>query len=65
MLAPSAIAALAVVLSQILRLAGVNVVNEDVTTTLATLIAVIGGLVVYFRQVKSGASTIYGTRPKK
>ena len=65
MVAPSYIAAAVVVLSQLLPLIGVNVGGEELTTTINTLIAIAGGLVVLWRQIASGRSTIVGGRPRE
>lgn len=62
MFAPSYIASVIVVVSQLLPLIGINVAGEDLTTTVNTIIAIAGGLVVLYRQLSTGRSTVYGTR---
>lgn len=64
-MAPSYIVSAAAVLSQLLPLIGVSVGTEALTTTLQTLIAIGAGLLVMYRQVTNGRSTLGGMRPQK
>ena len=62
-LAPSAVAALAVILTNLLALLGIEIGSDQMTTTIATAIAIVGGIVVWLRQMKTGRSTPLGKRP--
>ena len=62
--APTYVSAIVLILSNVLTYFGINVGSEALTTTLNTLITVGFGLFIMYRQVKTGASTIAGTKPK-
>lgn len=62
--APSAVAAIAIVASQVLKFLGIEIGDEALTTTITTIIAVVGGLIVYMRQLSTKRSTALGGRPK-
>ena len=62
-LAPSYISAIVLILSQILPLIGINLVAEDLNTTIQSLIALATGLIVAYRQFTTGKSTLFGMRP--
>lgn len=64
MLAPSYISAVVAVLVNVLALLGVQVGSEELTTTITTLITVVSGIVIMYRQVTEGRSTLGGTKPK-
>lgn len=63
MLAPSYIVSVIAVVAQVLPLLGINVVAEDLQTTVNTIIAISAGLVVIYRQLSTGRSTIVGGKP--
>jgi hypothetical protein len=52
------------VLVQALAYFGVVVGSEELTTTITTLVTVVSGLVVMYRQYSTGRSTLGGLRPK-
>ena len=62
--APTFVSAIVLILSNVLTYIGIEIGSEALTTTLNTLITVGVGLFVMFRQVKTGRSTVAGTRPK-
>ena len=64
-MAPSYIAGIIVVLVQVLRFFGIEVGSEALTTTVETLVTVGAGLLVMYRQVTTGRSTVAGIRPAK
>lgn len=64
MFAPSYIAMAVSVLVQVLAAFGVHVGSEELTTTITTLVTIGTGLFVMYRQIKTGKSTIGGTRPE-
>ena len=64
MFAPSYIAATVSVLVQVLAFLGITVGSEELTTTITTLVTIGSALYIMFRQVKTGKSTIGGTRPE-
>lgn len=63
-IAPSYIAGVVVVLVQVLSFLGINIGSEALTTTLETLLTVGAGLVILYRQLTEGRSTLAGTKPK-
>lgn len=63
-IAPSYIAAFVAVVVNVLALSGVTVGTEDLTTTVQTLITICSGLVVMYRQITEGRSTLGGTKPE-
>ena len=63
-MAPSYIAAVVAIAVQVLAFLGINVGSEELTTTMTTLITVVAGLVVVYRQLTEGRSTIMGAKPK-
>lgn len=63
MFAPSYIAMIVSVLVQVLAQFGVTIGSEELTTTITTLVTIGTALFVMFRQIKTGKSTIGGTRP--
>lgn len=64
MLAPSYISAVVAVLVNVLALAGVQVGSEELTTTITTILTVISGLVIMYRQITEGRSTFGGRKPR-
>lgn len=54
--------ALAMLLANVLPMVGVTVGNEDLTTTLVTIVNVIGPLYIWFRGWYTGHFTFGGTR---
>ena len=62
--APTYVSAIVLILSNVFTYLGIEIGSEELTTTLNTLITVGIGLFVMYRQVKTGASTIAGTKPK-
>lgn len=64
MFAPSYLAMVVTVLVQALAYFGVVVGSEELTTTITTLVTVVSGLVVMYRQYSTGRSTLGGLRPK-
>ena len=62
-MAPSYVAGASVVISQVLPLLGIQVAGPDLTTTINTIIAIIAGVVVAYRQWQKGRSTLLGARP--
>lgn len=62
-MAPSYIAGVVVVVTQLLPFLGIHIAGADLTTTINTIVAIIGGLVVLYRQFATGRSTLAGTRP--
>lgn len=63
-MAPSYISAVVLILSQVLPWAGIRVDSEALMTTVQTLIAIGVGLIVVYRQLANGRSTLVGTRPQ-
>lgn len=63
-IAPTYIAGIVVLLVQILGFLGIEVGSEALTTTLETLFTVGAGLVIIYRQLTEGRSTLAGTKPK-
>lgn len=63
-MAPSYLASFILVLSQVLPFVGINVGSDALTTTIQTLVAIGAGIYVMYRQVKTGKSTVMGTRPE-
>ena len=63
-LAPSYLAGIVVVLVQVLNFLGIEIGTEALTTTLSTLLTVGAGLVVLYRQLTQGRSTLAGTKPE-
>lgn len=63
-MAPSYISAVVLFLSQVLPILGVSVGSDALTTTLQTVIAIVVGVIVALRQISSGRSTWFGTRPQ-
>jgi uncharacterized membrane protein len=55
-------AAVVVVLSQVLPLFGINVGSEALTTTIATILTVVGGLWVIVRRLQNGDIDAFGRR---
>lgn len=62
MFAPTYIAAAVAVAVNLLKMAGIEVGSEELTTTVTTIITVVSGLVIMFRQLASGRSTLGGLR---
>ena len=62
-MAPTFLTAVVVLVSQVLPLVGIHIAGADLTTTVNTVIAIVGGLIILYRQWSSGRSTLAGTRP--
>ena len=60
--APSYLAAVIAVLANVLPLIGITVGTEDLTTTAQTLITIVSGLFVMYRQIVTGRSDALGRR---
>ena len=48
----------------LLQVAGIQVAQADLQTTVTTLVVICTGLFTLYRQVTTGRSTLSGTRPK-
>lgn len=64
MFAPSYVASAVAILVQVLSFLGITVGTEELSTTLTTLVTIGSGLFVMYRQLKTGRSTLGGTRPE-
>ena len=64
MIAPSYLAAVVAIAVQVLSFLGINVGSEELTTTITTIITVLAGLVVMYRQLTEGRSTLMGVKPR-
>lgn len=62
-MAPTYITGIVLLLSQLLPMLGVTIGSAELTTTIQTVIAIVTGLVVAYRQIVTGRSTFLGTRP--
>lgn len=62
-MAPSYLSALILVASQVLPFIGINVGSDALTTTVQTVIAIVAGLVIMYRQIATNRSTVTGSRP--
>lgn len=63
-MAPSYAAMAVTVIAQLLALFGVQVGSEELTTTITTLVTIGTALLVMYRQVVTGRSTVLGGRPQ-
>lgn len=63
-IAPSYLAGVVVVLVQLLSFLGINIGSAELTTTIETLLTLGAGLVVIYRQLTQGRSTLSGIKPK-
>lgn len=63
-IAPTFISAFIIILSQVLPMIGINIGSEALNTTAQTIIAIVGGLYILYRQKITGRSTLAGTRPQ-
>jgi len=63
-MAPSYLAAIILVVTQALPFLGIHIAGADLTTTVNTIVALVAGLVVAYRQISTGRSTFAGTRPQ-
>lgn len=61
--APTFLSAFVIVLSQVLPAVGINIGTEQLTTTVQTVVAIVGGIYILYRQKTTGRSTLVGTRP--
>lgn len=48
--------------SQILPLIGIEVGSEQLTNTVSTIVAIVTGLVIWYRRVQAGDVKVSGTR---
>lgn len=60
MVAPSYAYAVAVILSQLFPDIGIDSIN----TTLNTLVAIVAGIGIMYRQIKTKRATLFGARPE-
>jgi uncharacterized membrane protein len=63
MVAPTYITSIVVLLAQVLPLLGVQVESEALTTTITTVVTIVAAVYIGIRQLKTGRSTLFGTRP--
>lgn len=63
-LAPSAVTAIVMILSQVLPYFNINLGTAELTPMIQGLVAFIGGIYIYYRQIKTKRSTLAGTRPQ-
>lgn len=59
-MAPSYAYAAAVILSQLFPDIGIDAIN----TTLNTLVAIVAGIGIMYRQIKTKRATLFGARPE-
>jgi uncharacterized membrane protein len=62
MVSPTYLAAVVVVLAQILPLLGIEVSTEALTQTLSTVITIAAGLVIAYRRYVKGDVSAFGAR---
>lgn len=56
------IATIALILAQVLPKFGITIGSEELTTTLSTLITIIGGIWIMVRRYQAGGINIFGAR---
>lgn len=62
-MAPTYIASIVLLLAQLLPLIGIEIESEALTTTITTVVSIVAGLVVAYRQLTTGRATLLGLKP--
>jgi uncharacterized membrane protein len=52
-MSPTTVSALAILLVTVLKLLGVEVASESLTTTIETVVVIVGAVVIYIRRLTS------------
>jgi uncharacterized membrane protein len=61
-MAPTYVSAAVAVLVNVFALLGIQVGSEELTTTITTVVTIISGFVIMYRQVTTGRSTVFGAK---